>query len=184
MIRESTDYRSDPLASHGSTASAARCRILYLTHRVPYPPNRGDRIRSYHTLRFLAECADVDLACLADEPVADDCKAVLAGLCHRVSIVPLPRRLRWLSACQSLARGRSATEGLFRSAALLDTLSTWAGDTQYDAAIAFCSSMAQYLAVPGLQSVRHLVDLVDIDSQKWLDYADRSLPPCALVIPR
>jgi polysaccharide biosynthesis protein PslH len=177
LIRESSDHRIGPLESNGTTTSAARGRILYLTHRVPYPPNRGDRIRSYHTLRFLAARADVDLACLADEPVADDCRAVLAGLCRRVAIVPLPRRRRWLRACQSLARGRSATEGLFRSAALRDTLRTWAGDTQYDAAIAFCSSMAQYLDAPGLQSRVRLVDLVDIDSQKWFDYADRAAPP-------
>jgi polysaccharide biosynthesis protein PslH len=177
LIRESSDYRNDPRASHGPAATAARCRILYLTHRVPYPPNRGDRIRSYHTLRFLAVRADVDLACLADEPVADDCKAVLAGLCRRVAIVPVPCRRRWLSACQSLARGRSATEGLFHSAELGDTLRTWGADTQYDAAVAFCSSMAQYLDVPGLKSSRRLVDLVDVDSQKWFDYADRALPP-------
>jgi polysaccharide biosynthesis protein PslH len=177
MIRDSSENRIGPLESNGTTASAARCRVLYLTHRVPYPPNRGDRIRSYHTLRFLAARADVDLACLADEPASDDCRKALAGLCRRVAIVPLPRRLRWLRAFQSLARGRSATEGLFRSAALSDTLRTWAGDTHYDAAIAFCSSMAQYLDVPGLQSRRRLVDLVDIDSQKWFDYADRAAPP-------
>ena len=43
-------------------------KLLYLTHRVPFPPNRGDRIRSYHILKFLSARADVDLACLADEP--------------------------------------------------------------------------------------------------------------------
>jgi hypothetical protein len=41
--------------------------VLFLAHRVPYPPNKGDRIRSFHLLRFLSRRARVHLACLADE---------------------------------------------------------------------------------------------------------------------
>jgi polysaccharide biosynthesis protein PslH len=168
-----------PAESHSNTASAPRRRVLYLTHRVPYPPNRGDRIRSYHTLRFLSARADVDLACLADEPVSDECRAVLDGLCRRVAVVPLGRRLRWLNAFNSVARGRSATEGLFHSAALADTVRNWASQIQYDSVLAFCSSMAQYLDTPQLQSARRVVDLVDVDSQKWFDYAEHAYRPAS-----
>ncbi|MCL4722401.1 MAG: hypothetical protein KJ041_10730 [Gammaproteobacteria bacterium] len=49
-----------------------RPQVLYIVHRVPYPPNRGDRIRSFHWLKFLAAHADVHLAFLADQPVADE----------------------------------------------------------------------------------------------------------------
>ena len=51
--------------------NASRPKILYLTHRVPYPPDKGDRIRNYHILAWLARRASVDLACLADEDVDD-----------------------------------------------------------------------------------------------------------------
>ena len=82
-----------------------RPNILYLTHRVPYPPNRGDRIRAYHTLRFLAEQANVHLACLTEEPLTDETRSKLNELCARVEVVPLGAH-RWLHGVWSLATGR------------------------------------------------------------------------------
>ncbi|MCC7087147.1 MAG: TIGR03087 family PEP-CTERM/XrtA system glycosyltransferase [Pirellulales bacterium] len=156
----------------GESRGALRPKILYLTHRVPYPPNRGDRIRSYHTLKYLAERATVDLACLADEPVEDGSIDVLAGLCRRAAIAPLGKLDRWRRALASLARGRSATEGLFYCPQLFRTLAKWSVDTQYDAVLAFCSSMTPYLDAGRLPDMPTFVDLVDVDSQKWFDYAE------------
>ena len=69
--------------------------MLFLTHRVPHPPNRGDRIRTFHFLQHLAARCDVWLGCLADEPVSDESVRVLQGLCRRVAIVPVePRKER------------------------------------------------------------------------------------------
>ena len=62
-------------------------RILYLAHRLPYPPNRGDRIRSYHTIKYLAQHALVDLACFSDEPVDDVALSKLLELCDRLTVV-------------------------------------------------------------------------------------------------
>jgi sugar transferase (PEP-CTERM/EpsH1 system associated) len=67
--------------------------------------------------------------------------------------------------------GRSATEGLFWSRRLYRTVSRWARETHFDAVLVYCSSMLQYLATPALRSVPAIVDLVDVDSQKWFDYA-------------
>lgn len=145
-------------------------RILYLVHRVPYPPNRGDRIRSYHLLRFLAEHAEVDLACLADEVVEPAQRAELSRLCRRVAIERLGHG-RWWRAARTLACGRSASEGLFDSPRLARTMTGWARQTRYDRAIAFCSSMVPYLNLPALRDIPAVVDLVDVDSQKWFDYA-------------
>ena len=51
---------------------SSRPTILYITHRTPFPPDKGDRIRTFNVLRFLSEQADVHLACLADEPVSHE----------------------------------------------------------------------------------------------------------------
>src|SRR5690606_34347616 len=83
-------------------------------------------------------------------------------------------RSRWLRATASLLTGGSATEGLFASTKLRKTLVTWTRNTRYDAVVVFCSSMVQYLRLPGLSSVLTIVDLVDVDSQKFLDYATES----------
>jgi sugar transferase (PEP-CTERM/EpsH1 system associated) len=150
-----------------------RPRLLYLVHRVPFPPNRGDRIRSYHFLRHLSERFDVSLATLADEPVAAETRRELARLCEQVAIEPLGRS-RWVRAAASLARGKSVTEGLFASPALRRTVQSWAAEKSFDAALVFCSSMVQYLDCPPLKDVPTVVDLVDVDSQKWFDYGAKS----------
>lgn len=149
---------------------SARPKVLLLVHRVPFPPNRGDRIRSYHLLRHLAGRASVHLATLADEPLEPGTREHLASLCERVEIQPVGRE-RWVKATASLASGRSATEGLFHNVKLGRTVETWSRQTCYDAAIAFCSSMVPYLGVSGLRAVPAIVDLVDVDSQKFFDYA-------------
>ena len=156
------------------TAAAPRARVLLLVHRVPYPPNRGDRIRSYRLLRFLAERADVSLAYLAEEPTPAETQHALGALCQRVADVRLGRFSRWIHGAWSLVRGGTATEGLFRSGRLRRRLAEWTRTTRFDAVVVFCSSMIQYLDLPGLAGVPVVVDLVDVDSQKWLDYAEQS----------
>ena len=165
-------------AKEGTDRSVARRpKILCLVHRVPYPPNRGDRIRSYHLLRFLAARADVSLAFLAQDAMDRETAEALGGLCQRVAAVPWRRWSRWLRATGSMAAGRTATEGLFRSSELNHVVRTWSEQTRFDLAFIFCSSMVQYLDAPGLTDVPVVVDLVDVDSQKWLDYARHSRTP-------
>lgn len=148
-----------------------RQRILYLVHRTPYPPNRGHRIRSFHWLDYLAARAEVDLAFLADERLSQETAEELRRRCRRVIWEGVSRMGQQVRALVSLCRGRSATEAAFFSRRLLDGLRGWVRDTHYDWVIAYCSSMAPYLAALGVPGSRGVVDLVDVDSQKWLDYA-------------
>jgi sugar transferase (PEP-CTERM/EpsH1 system associated) len=152
-------------------------RILYLTHRTPHPPDKGDRIRTYHLLRQMAKRGRVWLGCLADEPVSPATRAELDGLCERVAAVPVGRRARWLTAGRSLLTGASLSEGLFRSRALARTIRAWAGEVRFDAVVASSSALAPYLREPALRTVPAVVDLIDVDSQKWLDFAAASRPP-------
>src|SRR4051794_34799603 len=99
--------------------------ILYLVHRVPYPPDKGDRIRAFHLLEWLSGQADVHLACLADEPVTPKAVEALEARCARVAVVPIGGPGRWTRALTSLARGGTVTEGAFASPALRDTLRGW-----------------------------------------------------------
>jgi sugar transferase (PEP-CTERM/EpsH1 system associated) len=152
--------------------------LLYLVHRVPYPPDKGDRIRAFHLLRYLARHATVHLASLADEPVADHVIAALRRYCGRLAIVQLDR-WRWPRAALSFARGRTVTEGAFASPSLRSVVQDWAGSTPFHAVLLSGSSMAPYLQMPGLRSVPAVVDLVDVDSEKWLAYADADWGPRA-----
>jgi sugar transferase (PEP-CTERM/EpsH1 system associated) len=155
-----------------------RPALLYLVHRVPYPPDKGDRIRNYHLLKYLHQQAAVHLACLADEPVPAGTRAALGELCEQVAIVPVCWA-RWPRALLSLASGRTVTEGAFRSSRLTATLAAWTRQTRFAACLTSASGMAPYLRRPELRSVPAVIDLVDVDSQKWFDYAGADRGPKA-----
>lgn len=152
-------------------------RVLFLTHRTPFPPDKGDRIRTYHLLRQMAKRGRVWLGCLADEPVPPETFAALNELCERVVAVPVGRRSRWARAAWSLATGGSLSEGLFRSSELTRVLRNWTAEVSFDAIVVSSSALAPYLRDPALAGVPAVVDLIDVDSQKWLDFAAASRPP-------
>lgn len=151
--------------------------LLYLTHRLPYPPNRGDRIRTYHLLRFLSQHYRVHLACLADEPPAAESVAHLQELCDRVEIVPHQGLGRWASGAISFALGKTVTQGLFHAPKLNRITQQWCTETSFAAAVASSSGLAESLRVANKNNVPCLMDLIDVDSRKWLDYAAKSRFP-------
>ncbi|HEY7314576.1 MAG TPA: TIGR03087 family PEP-CTERM/XrtA system glycosyltransferase [Gemmataceae bacterium] len=152
-------------------SASSLTRVLFLTHRVPYPPDKGDRIRTFNLLRFLSRRACVHLACLADEPVPDETLFALGRHCERVAIVPAEGWSRWLRAGFSLARGGTASEGAFNNPQLRALLRRWASETRFDVSLASASSLASYLRLEELRDVPAVLDLMDVDSQKWFDYA-------------
>src|SRR5262245_59939645 len=125
-------------------SNSTRPDVLYLVPRVPHPPDKGDRIRSYHLLRYLSRRAEEHLACLADEPVSAESMAELEGLCARVAVVPLGKWSRWLRAPGSLLSGRSISEGVFHSPALVQIMRRWARQTSFHVSLASASSMVSY----------------------------------------
>lgn len=146
--------------------------ILYLAHRIPYPPDKGDKLRSYREVEHLARRHRVWCACFVDDP-ADLCHIdPLRAFCHDVAAIRLrsaPAKIRGLAG---LLRGRTVTESLYSHPRMWATLKRWSRAVNFDAVVAFSSSMAPYaLSVP---AERHILDLCDLDSQKWLDYAKTS----------
>lgn len=149
-----------------------RPQLLAVTHRVPFPPDRGDRIRTWHVLSRLAQHFDVHLAALADEPVHMDTWRAVRSITRRLEVQSVPGVGRWPAAAVRFAAGRSITESLLYSPALHQTIRRWAAGTRFDAALAVCSSMAMYL--DGVDARRKVVDLIDVDSVKWASFAEQS----------
>ncbi len=145
--------------------------ILYLAHRIPYPPDKGDKIRSYHQLQYLAQRHRVWCAFFVDRP--DDWKHVqsIADLCVAAQPVPLHRRPAMLRGIASLLSGGSFTSGFYRSAQMKIKLRAWNSAASFDAAVFFSSSMAPYRC--DVNAKRTVLDFCDFDSLKWASYADR-----------
>lgn len=149
--------------------------ILYLAHRIPFPPNKGDKLRAFRQLEFLSRRHRVWCACFIDDPQDAKHVAALRHCCHHVGTVRLHRAAATLRGLVGLTIGRTMTEEFYASARMKRLIRNWYGEVSFDAVVAFSSSMASYaLAVP---AARRVLDLCDLDSRKWHDYADASAPP-------
>jgi sugar transferase (PEP-CTERM/EpsH1 system associated) len=149
--------------------------ILFLCHRLPYPPNKGDKIRSYALLRHLASRGKVSLACFVDDTddlqYLDKVAALAGGECHFETLNPVTRM--WRSAC-ALLTGKAITTACFGS----NNLQLWVNRTlrnsSFDDVVIFGSAMAQYLLSADFPKHRVMFDMVDVDSDKWKQYAASS----------
>lgn len=157
--------------------------ILYIVHRFPYPPDKGDRIRSYNLLRQLAKHHRVWVAALADEPVAPEHRAKLEQLAHRVEVCPSGVVSSLCGAMGAAVLGRSLSEGLFHSSKLHRVLKQWSSTEDFQSVLISASSLGNYLDYfPA--STRKVIDLVDVDSEKWRDYSSSEQGPKRLVYQR
>ena len=142
--------------------------LLFLAHRVPYPPDRGDKIRSWHILKHLAGLGRVHLACFADDPAdAAHLPALREALGGRLgkAHVEIRRTGRAVAGARALLEGKPVSLALFDSARLRGFVEAMAG--KVDAVFAFSGQMAQF--VPA--GARLIMDFVDMDSAKFAAYA-------------
>ena len=144
--------------------------LLFLVHRIPFPPNKGDKVRSFHLLRHLAQHYRVWLGTFVDDP--DDWRHVdeVRRFCAEVYCAPLDPRRAKLWSLRGLASGEPLTLPYYRHAGLQAWVERVVTEQGIERALAFSSAMAQYLRNHG--ALRRVMDFVDVDSAKWAEYAE------------
>ena len=144
--------------------------ILYLVHRLPFPPNKGDKVRSYHLLKHLAQKHRVYLGTFVDDP--DDWQHVptVRGLCADLHVAGLNPRLAKLASLRGLLLGEALSLPYYRNRGMSRWVAETSARVKFDAVVVFSSVMAQY-AERLLPEVPRLIDFVDVDSAKWAEYA-------------
>jgi len=157
--------------------------LLYLVHRIPYPPNKGDKLRSYHILKHLASRHRVFLGTFADDPADLEHVAMLRELCADVCVVPLNARLARLRSISGFAANEPLTVSYYRDATLARWVDATLDGRRIDACVVFSSAMAQYLDHTRAPRVV-LIDFVDVDSAKWTQYAAHHRWPLSWVYRR
>ena len=159
--------------------------ILFLAHRIPYPPDRGDKIRSWHLLKHLAGLARVHLACFADDAAdAAHLPALREALDGRLgeAHVEVRRTGRAAAGLRALLQGRPVSLTLFDSARLRAFVESRLDSGGIAAVFAFSGQMAQF--VPERAASRFVMDLGDVDSAKFAQYADDARGPLRLIYRR
>lgn len=144
-------------------------KLLYICHRLPFPPNRGGKIRPFQMIQHLSKTHEVTVASLAHtaqemedgKPLKDHCAQVLAEV--------VPDATRWRNAVTALPSSFPSSAAYFRSSRLAKRIQEAWRNARYDGVIVHCAFAAQY-ALP-LQGGFRVMDYGDLDSAKWSDYA-------------
>lgn len=152
-------------------------RVLYLTHRLPFAPNRGDRIRAFHLLEGLRQAFDVDLVSLVHDRDEAAHATDVAARGITVSTAPVARLSRWLRAPIALLGATPLTHVLLDAPAIPGVLRGIVEARRPSVVVAFCSGMAKVALQPPLAGIPFVLDMVDVDSQKWQRLGEVTSPP-------
>ena len=144
--------------------------ILFLAHRIPYPPDKGDKIRSWHLLKYLAERTRVHLGAFVDDPADMAHAEMLKSICGEVKLIPIKPAHRWMRSLRGLLKGDALSLALYYDPAMVAWIKKVQRQNRIGGIFAFSSQMAPY-ALPHLGGKRSVMDFVDVDSEKWRQYA-------------
>ena len=158
--------------------------LLFLTHRIPYPPNKGDKLRSFNLLKQLQRDYRVHIGAFID--AEEDWRHVgvlqaMGGECHFARLTPWRAKLRSLPAL----RGDSPLSlPYYRDRTLQAWVDRLLAERPVRQVIIFSGAMAQYVENPAYGHLRRIVDFVDVDSDKWRQYAESQSWPLSWIYRR
>ncbi|MCX7104217.1 MAG: TIGR03087 family PEP-CTERM/XrtA system glycosyltransferase [Methylococcales bacterium] len=156
--------------------------ILFLAHRIPFPPNKGDKIRSYHFLSYLTTIYNVYLGAFIDDPNDWQYTEKLDVICIETFYLKLNTFKAKLKSLKGFLTGEALSLPYYRS----ETMQHWVDSTITKNSISkvfiFSSVMAQF--IKKTHDVEMFVDFVDVDSDKWRQYATSKSGLSALIYQR
>ena len=153
--------------------------ILYLCHRFPFPPKRGGKIRPFNMIRHLSESGHKVTVCsLARSPQEAEEGRGIAPYCASFEIGLVRGPMQWARMVARLPLPAPSSMGYFYSPELAGKVRKLLASQHWDLIFVHCSSVAQYVA--HVTDVPKILDFGDMDSQKWLEYADIKPFPLSL----
>ncbi len=145
--------------------------LLYLVHRLPFPPNKGDKVRSYHLLKHLTSRHRVFLGTFVDDPDDEAYIETVREMCPDIYVARLHPRMAKLRSLTGLLSQQALSLYYYKDADLQAWVNQTLTENQIDATVIFSSVMAQYVHAKSDGNPPMLVDFVDVDSAKWTQYA-------------
>jgi sugar transferase (PEP-CTERM/EpsH1 system associated) len=145
--------------------------LLFLLHRIPYPPNKGDKIRSYHFLKYLAENYNVYLGTFIDDANDWQYTEKVNALCaetHYENLNPFQSKIK---SVQGFLIGEALSLPYYKNQAMQNWVNYTIKTHSIQKVLIFSSVMTQF--VENRNDVEIVVDFVDVDSDKWRQYAEK-----------
>ena len=148
--------------------------LLFLAHRIPYPPNKGDKIRSFNLMKALSERFELHLGCFYDDPYDQQYIAELSNWCKSVCCLKLPKNIAILKGLTGFLSHKPITLPYYYHSRMAVWVSNIVQRYAVSNVLVYSSSMAQYIDSEKLKKLNRVIDFVDIDSDKWRQYAEKS----------
>lgn len=158
--------------------------LLFLVHRIPFPPNKGDKIRSWNILAHLASRYNVHVGAFIDDPHDWQYTGRIDEIATSTFFQNLGRRSGTARSFLSLLKGEPLSCGYYRDRAMQGWVDRIVQESSIERVFVYSSSMAQYIPANLSDQSRVVVDFVDIDSDKWRQYAERKSWPMSYVYRR
>jgi len=158
--------------------------LLFLAHRIPYPPDKGDKIRSWNILKFLAQRYRVHLGCFVDNDYDWRHRETLERWCETCFCAPVSQFGGKLRSAAGLVSGQPLTLAHYRHPALQQWVNEVIRDTGLRRVFVFSAAMAQYVMPGRPDGIRRILDFVDVDSEKWRQYSDAKPWPVSFIYSR
>jgi sugar transferase (PEP-CTERM/EpsH1 system associated) len=153
--------------------------LLFISHCMPWPPNKGEKIRAWHIIRHLAPNFHVHLGCVVDDPAAMANVTRLQDVCASVGAFPIDKRAQKYRALLHARPGKPLMPDFYFAPALQAWVDETAARVRIDAVYIYTVAMFPY--AHAFAAVPRILDAVDIDSEKWSEYALKSRTPMRLV---
>jgi len=157
----------------------ARKNLLFISHRIPWPLNKGEKIRGWNVINHLAKTHDVHLGCVVDDPADMAHVPHVATVCADIGAFPIQRRTQLIRAGLHLRPGRPLMPDFYYAPALQRWVDAKLAQHAFDIIYIYSVAMAPYvlqLRRPGM-----ILDAQDIDSEKWSEYATTAAFPMKLI---
>ena len=158
--------------------------LLFLSHRIPYPPNKGDKIRSFHLLRYLSRRYRVFLGTFVDDPKDWQYEEQLQEWCEASCVRGLQPTRAKLLGLRGLITGKPLTLPYYHDSKLEKWVHEVVEKEGIGDILVYSSAMAQYVLGRGFSGSRRIIDLVDVDSDKWRQYAEKKQWPMSWIYRR
>jgi len=147
--------------------------LLFLCHRIPFPPNKGDKIRSFNILRKLSEKYDVHLGCFIDDPFDKQYAKRLYKYCASVFHLDQNKTIAKIKGLKSFFVGKPITLPYYFDKRMQQWTDRILRQEKINNIFVYSSSMAQYCESFEYSQYNRVIDFVDVDSDKWRQYADK-----------
>jgi polysaccharide biosynthesis protein PslH len=163
-----------------------RMDMIFLCHRIPYPPNKGDKIGSYHLLRYFTERYRVHLGTFVDDPADEQYVETVRAMCESAWFGRITKATKGIRSVSGLLRGEPLTASLYADPSLTRWIKRIWAKKNIRHMLVYSSGAARAIPHAFFADPRNrlVVDFCDVDAEKWQQYAATHKPPMSWVYAR